>query len=161
MTSASFPPSRSTLHRFTGLGSVIDEVHGLFAHWQEAGTFEPPLNGFMLEVVKLAVHEWIANLVQHAQFGDTAPEIALSLWPGDTRLRCTIEDNSRGFDLQHQLTLQALHVSGEQPPDRGRGLLMVMACTHDLSYATTPEGRQRLEFWIDSTDDDLCMTVPF
>ncbi|MEL6445293.1 MAG: ATP-binding protein [Bacteroidota bacterium] len=161
MTSASFPPSRSTLHRFTDLDSVIDEVHGLFSHWQEAGTFEPSLSSFMLEVVKLAVHEWVANLVQHAQFGGTAPEIALSMWPGADRLRCTIEDNSQGFDLQRQLTLQTLHLTGHKPPERGRGLLMVMACTNDLSYTTTSEGRQRLEFWIDGADDDLCMTVPF
>ncbi|MEM8559526.1 MAG: ATP-binding protein, partial [Bacteroidota bacterium] len=86
---------------------------------------------------------------------------ALTLCPQGSRLRCAIEDNSRGFDLKHQLTLQAIHVADEQPPERGRGLLMVMACTQDLSYSTTPDGHQRLEFWIDSADDDLCMTVPF
>ena len=150
------PPSA---HRFRNLETIIDEIHALFAHWAEADTFAPTLDAFALEVLKLTVHEWVANLVQHATFTQQA-EISLTVSSADGKVRCTIDDNSEGFDFHAQLDIQDDHVRADQAPDRGRGLLMMIACTEDLSYRTTPGGTQRLAFWF-AREDDPWINVPF
>lgn len=160
-------------HRFRDLDAVVDEVHALFATWEREGALSPPLDAFSAEVMKLAVHEWIANIVQHADFEGRAPEISFAVFPNGRRVRCVIEDNSRGFDFEHQLAYQESEVAAAVPPDRGRGLLMLIACTEDLRYDAPPPGtahrgtahrgagqRQRLEFWI-SADNDPCLDIPF
>lgn len=162
------PPETARLavpHRFRDLATVVDEVHALFAAWEQDGSLSPPLDAFSAEVMKLAVHEWIANLVQHADFEGRAPEISFAVLPNGRRVQCVIEDNSRGFDFEHQLACQEVEVVAEVPPDRGRGLLMLIACTEDLRYEAPPAKRgdgqrQRLEFWI-SADNDPCLDIPF
>jgi serine/threonine-protein kinase RsbW len=138
--------------RFGDLGTVVDEVHALFAAWAEDGTFDAVLDDTGLEVAKVAVHEWLANLVQHAAFGGRRPEIVLAVAAEDGAegggLRCVIEDNSDGFDFEHQLGEQEARVAGPVPSERGRGLLMMIGCAKDLRYEPTAEGRQRLAFLI-------------
>ena len=152
-------------YRFCDLRTVVDDVHALFDVWERDEALAPPLDGFSLQVMKLAVHEWIANLVQHADFDRRAPQIELAVIPNGRRVQCVIEDNSNGFDFDQQLDFQHAEVSAEVPPERGRGLLMMIACTENLSYEAPPPGRtaaerQRLEFWI-SSDSDPCLDLPF
>lgn len=152
-------------HRFRNLETVVDDVHALFETWERDHALMPPLDAFSLQVMKLAVHEWVANLVQHADFEARAPEIEFAVIPNGRRVRCIIEDNSRGFDFEHQIACQEVEVVAEVPPDRGRGLLMMIACTEDLHYEAPPprrdaDRRQRLEFWI-SADNDPCLDIPF
>ena len=171
-------------HRFTDLGTCIDELHELFDAWAAANPFAPALGAYGLEVMRLAVHEWMANLVQHADFAGRGAVIELALAPAAQRLRCRIADTSRGFDFEHQLAVQrALVKTGfahGQPPERGRGLMMLAAFTEGLTYerlephadAEPSNGavpfRQRVEFWIASTGappplaptDDPCR-IPF
>jgi len=149
------------VHRhFDDLSTVVDDVHGLFVRLENGDGKVLPLESFSLQVMKLAVHEWIANLVQHADFGRQRPGIHLSLLPEGQRVRCVIEDNSDGFDFARQIVHQQHHLDlASEPPDRGRGLLMLIACTENLSYqplgAASPHRdglpaapRHRLEFWI-------------
>jgi serine/threonine-protein kinase RsbW len=149
------------LHRrFDDLDLIIDDVHALFDMLEEEGGEHIPLDYFALQVLKLAVHEWVANLVQHANFDGVEPSVRLLLVPDGARVRCVIEDNSGGFDFASQSEHQRSHLeSAPHPPDRGRGLLMMIACTENLSYGMSPSGSAggdgfscdgwyRLEFWI-------------
>lgn len=142
---------------YDDLDTVVDEVHALFSHWEEDP--RAPLDPWGREVLKLAIHEWIANLIQHADFAGRPPQIRLTVLDEEApRLRCVIEDNSRGFDFQHQLVVQEFTLDvAPEPPERGRGLLMMIACTENISYRPVidpggdgigPPAWQRLEFWI-------------
>lgn len=139
-------PPPPLARRFHDLGTVVDELHALFAAWADAGTFADAVDDFGLCVAQLAVHEWVANLVQHAAFGGRRPEIALAVAAEADGLRCVIEDNSDGFDFQRQLDRQEALVAEPEPSERGRGLLMMIACTEELLYEPTADGRQRLAF---------------
>ena len=77
---------KSTRQRFKDLERVIDEVHSLFAHWESAGIFSPTFDQDRVHLMKLAVHEWLANLVQHADFSGRDPEILLDLQPNGSRV---------------------------------------------------------------------------
>ena len=150
-------------YQFCNLDTVVDEVHALFEAWEGDGTLAPPLDDFSLQVMKMAVHEWIANLVQHADFEVGAPQIAFAVTPNGQRVQCVIEDNSAGFNFEQQVERQQAHV--QSGSDRGRGLLMMIACTEDLQYAPPPatqsaDRRQRLEFWI-SANPQPCLDIPF
>jgi serine/threonine-protein kinase RsbW len=134
---------------FGDLSTVVDEIHALVEGWIEDGRFEAVLDAFGLYVMHLAVHEWIANLVQHADFGARPPAITLTVTAEAGALRCLIEDNSDGFDFQRQVERQqAVLEAGPEPSERGRGLLMLIACTDDLLYEPTEAGLQRLAFAI-------------
>lgn len=135
---------------FHGLDAVVDEVHALFASWAEQGTLDDTLNDDGLYVLQLAVHEWIANIVQHAAFGGRVPVIAVTLAQDGDGLRCVIEDNSDGFDFERQIGHQQALAAAPEPGERGRGLLMLIACTEDLSYEQEASGRQRLGFVVRS-----------
>lgn len=148
----------SERHRFNDLGSMIDEVHALFDTWENGGT--RGCIGDLTERMyraKLAVHEWLANLVQHAQFPEH-PEIVLEVRHEDSELECVIEDNSEGFDLAEQL--QTRRQIADAFPERGMGLLILHACTYDLTYSRKDDGRQRLQFRV-SDDYRRPIDIPF
>jgi serine/threonine-protein kinase RsbW len=155
-------------HRFDRLGTSIDELHALFDAWAQDNPFAPSLGAYGLEVMRLAVHEWVANLVQHASFGGREGLIQLDLVPHPQRLRCFIADNSEGFDFDGQLGVQRAMVRqgylNGLPPERGRGLMMLAAFTEGLTYTVhdtaspndvpaslSPDFRQHVSFWIASS----------
>ena len=152
--------------QFRDLGTAVDELHGLFEEWEHSDSSLLPLDDFGLQVMKLAVHEWVANLVQHADFGDQMPLIQFAIQPDDQRVHCVIEDNSQGFDFNHQLAEQRESVEATVPPERGRGLLMMIACTEDLRYhqpradAPVDRTRSRLEFSISALRQPW-LDIPF
>jgi serine/threonine-protein kinase RsbW len=151
--------------QFRDLGSVMDDLHEAFEEWANAGTLCPPLDPFSMEVLKFAIHEWVANLVQHADFGARTPLIQLAIQPNGERVCCAIEDNSRGFDFELQLDHQRDAVATATPPERGRGLLMLIACTEDLRYRqpsgpASADARHRLEFSI-SASNRPWIDIPF
>ncbi len=151
--------------RFDGHETIIDEIHRLFGEL-ERDPAAIALDLFSLQVLKLAIHEWVANLVQHADFAGEEPCIELVLIPEGEQLRCVIDDNSVGFDFAHQVARQQYLLDiAPEPPDRGRGLLMMVACTHKLSYAPLDHYLSRgdgfpsdltfrLEFWVAPHDLD-------
>ena len=133
-------------HVFTDLDAVTDQVHALFDGWAHAGTFATALGTDGADVMRLAVHEWVANLVQHARFpGDV--EITLEARAEGDGVRCAIEDTSRGFDLAGQIERQRSVMDAPAPSERGRGLLMLVSSTSGLAYRPAGDGvRQRIEF---------------
>jgi serine/threonine-protein kinase RsbW len=155
---------------FQDLHTVVDDLHGVFERWERSDTFLPPLDLFARDVMKLAIHEWVANLVQHADFGERTPLIELSVRANGESVRCKIEDNSRGFDFDLQLVRQHTKVvESAVPAERGRGLLMMIACTDNLRYhqPSPPAsadahdcGHHRLEFSI-SASKKPWIDIPF
>ena len=150
--------------QFRDLGTVVDDLHDVFARWECSEAFSPPLDAFNVEVMKFAIHEWVANLVQHADFGVRPPLIQLAVRKNGACVHCSIEDNSRGFDFELQLAHQQEAVEAPSPPDRGRGLLMLIACTEGLRYYRPPLAtagrRHRLEFSI-SASKTPWIDIPF
>ena len=147
-----------TRQSFNGLDVVIDEVHGLFESWEKEGALLSHLDLETIDLFRLAVHEWFANLVQYANFGDRQPEVTLDVIPNGRRVRCVIEDNSDGFPLLEKLEYQRTVM--KPFPERGMGLLMLNAATESFNYTETPEGTRRLEFTVTS-DADTCLNIPF
>jgi serine/threonine-protein kinase RsbW len=143
---------------FDDFGCVVDNVHALFDEWEESQAFQPPLDLPALHQMKLAVHEWLSNLIQHADFADRKPAISLNLCQNGTGVHCTIEDNSSGFDLDGRLSARSEIL--ERFPERGMGLLMIKACTRDLRYTQLTEARHRLEFCV-TAEHDPWLNIPF
>ncbi len=134
------------LHRFTRLDRAIDEVHALFDAWAASGLFAPALDEDSASVLRLAVHEWVANLVQHAAFPNGA-EVTLDVTVEPDAVRCVVEDSSAGFDFASQVDEQHALFEAPAPSERGRGLLMLITCTEDLAFQPAAGGhRQRISF---------------
>lgn len=133
-------------HTFHDIDLVTEKVHNLFDRWVRSTGSGDSKNKYGLLVAKLAVHEWIANLVQHAAFNVEPPLIRLVVSPRPSGLHCMVEDNSEGFDFKAQVAEQSRRLNGPEPSERGRGLLMMLACTEDFAYETCGEGLQRVEF---------------
>ena len=146
------------MHYFRNFETVIDDVHRLFDALENEFTSSGILPIDLLHTAKMAVHEWIANVVQHSKFNGKAPEIGICLAPRGERLYCLIEDNSIGFDLQgyldsHEGITTVL-------PDRGMGLLLLKACSEELCYRPLPNGKNQLEFYITDQEDSF-IEIPF
>lgn len=151
--------------RFTDMDTIMDDLHDLFEWWSDEALDAGALDEYSIEVMKLAIHEWLANLVQHARFPEEEPLIKLTLAPDEQRIHCAIEDNSSGFDLLQQVTCQRHHLeAAPEPPERGRGLLLMIACTENLSYrpvsASAKRSKQesylhRLEFWVSPRESSI------
>ena len=143
-------------HVFTDLDAVTDQVHALFDGWAEAGTFSTALGADGIDVMRLAVHEWVANLVQHAAFPDGDVEITLETGVEGDGVRCALEDSSCGFDLAGQIEHQRSIMDAPAPSERGRGLLMLVTSTDDLTYRPAADGlRQRITFVVRNPGADF------
>jgi serine/threonine-protein kinase RsbW len=153
-----YPGTPALSFYFDDFTSVVDEVHGLFDAWESDGMFQPPLDVPALHQMKLAVHEWLSNLIQHADFASRNPAIALQVRRNGEGVHCAIEDNSLGFDLDGRLSARSEIL--ERFPERGMGLLMIKACTRDLRYTQLSEACHRLEFCV-SAEHDPWLNIPF
>ncbi len=139
-------------HVLDHLDEAIDEVHALFDAWIESGAFASVLSVEGLDVLRLTVHEWIANLVQHATFPGAA-RIEFDVDVVDDGVRCTITDTSAGFDFAETVERQKSVLNAPVPSERGRGLLMLLKCAEDLDFhAADAEGPQRVAFTIRGAD---------
>lgn len=147
-----------TRQTFNRLDAVIDELHSLFEAWEREDALLSHLDPDTIQLFRLAVHEWVANLVQHADFGERAPDIVMDVIPNGRRVRCVIEDNSEGFPFPEQIDVQRNALTPF--PERGMGLLMLNAATEYFEYSQTEDGRRRLEFTV-SGDSDSCLDLPF
>lgn len=145
-------------HRFSDPDTLIDRVHAVFEALENDGSLPGWLDVRTVHRLKLAVHEWLANLIQHADFEDRRPDISVTMKPGIGGVECVIEDNSEGFDLNGHLNAHKdiIHAF----PDRGMGLLMIKACSEHLSYTDLGSTRHRLQFVV-SSEQDPWLNIPF
>jgi serine/threonine-protein kinase RsbW len=147
----------STTHRFRDSDSLIERVHALFEQWEKESRFHS-FDEDTLHRLKLAVHEWMANLVQHANFDRRDLDVQLTVIPNGQLIHCSINDNSEGFDLDAHLTAKKEVLDAF--PERGMGLLMIKSCTIDLSYQQVDRASHRLDFSV-SADHDPWLNIPF
>ncbi len=147
-----------TRQRFRKLDGIIDDLHDTFKSWESDGALSPQLDPDTIQLMKLAVHEWIANLVQHADFEGRDPDITLEVFPNDRSLRCVIHDNSTGFEPSRHLLRRMREL--EPLPERGMGLLMLNAATEYFEYSRSKNGPHKLEFSV-SSDLDPWLNIPF
>lgn len=111
----------------------------------------------VLRYVQVVLHEWIANMIQHADFGDTAPRIEITVRADRQFVSCSVIDNSRGFNLSDALTTQ--RNEARALPERGMGLRIISACTEQCAYRSLPDGRYRFEFSIPVDHDPWLSTL--
>ena len=147
-----------TLYRFQSLDTLIEEVHDLFDRWEHPESSSAEIDMRLMYVVKLAVHEWMANLIQHATFNSDQPYVDLRIHAEPSGASCTIADNSLGFDLEAHLDQAPNAIQAF--PERGTGLLIIQSCTQDLSYERTSDGYNRLSFCV-SADQDSWLSIQF
>ena len=141
-------------HAFTDLDTAVDELHALFDRWARQGTFEAVLGIDGLAVLELAVHEWVANLVQHAAF-PRGVRIEMTVSVEGDAVRCVVTDTSAGFDMAAQVERQRAVLTGPGPSERGRGLLMMIQSTDDLAFRPADGGPQTVSFLVRDPGDDL------
>jgi serine/threonine-protein kinase RsbW len=134
------------IHHFDNLETLIDQAHALFVGWATDHALAPGIDAHTVYQLKLAVHEWLANLVQHANFSRCPTDISLTIEPEGEKLRCTIRDNSDGFDMDAHLDIEPSFLDAF--PERGMGILLLKICTEELSYQRLPHGTNSLEFTI-------------
>ncbi len=146
-------------HVLTHLDGAIDEVHALFDAWAEAGTLGSALAPEEIDVLRLAIHEWVANLVQHATFSGPV-RIVLRVEPVAGGVRCAIADSSAGFDFASAVERQQSVLDAPAPSERGRGLLMLLKCAEDLAFCSaTPGVPQRIEFTVRGAEAESMATL--
>ena len=146
---------------FRNLGTVTDDVHALFDGWDADGTMDASLDPTGALVLRLAVHEWIANLVQHAYFR-REPRIAMDIAFEPAGVAVAIEDSSEGFDFAQQLGTQRALLDSPAPSERGRGLLMLITCADDIGFRPASNGQsQRIAFAIRPPHDDVSFASLF
>lgn len=150
------PPRRlvkAVTRHFNDLECAIEYAHALFENWELRVPPSLRSSGSMRCRAKLSVHEWLANLMQHADFEERTPQVVLTVRGGPNHIHCIMEDNSEGFDI-------GAHAQ-ERPylfdafPERGMGLQFIVASTDAFSYEQMPNGWHRLEFYITSEQDAL------
>jgi serine/threonine-protein kinase RsbW len=136
---------------YTDLDRALDEVRSVLEEWSPDQDQVPPPNAETVRYTQLVLHEWIANLLQHADFQDRTPTVEIRLTSDDRHVTCVVVDNSEGFDLRARLP--AKEETMDDLPERGMGLRIINACTDTLSYTSTEEGRHRFEFSIPADHD--------
>ncbi len=143
-------------YQFGALETVAEEAHACFEPL--LADQATPERASLLLHLQLAAHEWLANLVQHADFGGRSPRISLHIEELDSgHVVCVVEDNSNGFDLDEALRRRRANLS--PLPERGMGLLILFACASELHYRRQADGNQ-LRFVV-SDDQDKCLNIPF
>lgn len=142
----------SQTYHFHDLTTVIDQVHGLFETWEAEPPSSVATDHGLLHQLKLAVHEWLANLVQHASFENGLTQVSLTIRPEDDGVECVIEDNSNGFVLDAHLNIEPEYL--DSLPERGMGLLILKICTDGLTYQRSEYGGyNRLQFFVSADQD--------
>ncbi|RME46512.1 MAG: ATP-binding protein [Chloroflexi bacterium] len=89
--------------------------------------------------VELALSEALTNVIEHAYAGDETQEIRLSLAIDDEKLRLTIRDFGRKFDLS---SYQSPNL--DVPAEGGYGVYLIHQLMDEVNYDTSPAQGTRL-----------------
>ena len=136
---------------YTDLDHALDEVREILDEWRTEQAEDAIPNDETVRYTQLVLHEWLANLLQHADFHGRPPLVKIHLSTENRHVTCTVLDNSEGFDLAERLPSKKETM--DDLPERGMGLRIINACTDRLSYTSTESGRYRFEFFIPADHD--------
>lgn len=130
------PPSALSVtpntYRIDGRSHLVEGVHALCDEWEREGWWDGLLGGEGRARLRLVLHEWAANLVQHARF-ERPIIVNLTVCPHRNRLFVVVEDNTDGFDYDAQVR-ESIEEIAVTMPDRGMGLALVRACAESVHY---------------------------
>ncbi len=145
--------------RYSDLERAIDEVRALLDRWsgRQGGAGEPVPDPQALRYAQLILHEWLANLLQHARFEERTPDVRIRVRTDGAGLTGWVTDNSTGFDLAERLRQQQSR--SPSLPERGMGLRIIRACAADFSYRQDENGRYRFTFSIPADHDPWLSTL--
>lgn len=146
------------VHQFVNLETLISELYTIFDQWEKEDDLADDVKFRTFYLFRLATHEWLANLVQHANFEDQRPQISFQAAFEENQVHCVIEDNAKFFDLERYLR-QTPNVL-DAFPERGMGLLILRSCTQDLTYTKVRPHVNRLSFLV-SADQDPWLNIQF
>ena len=102
---------------FTDLDRAVDRLHAVCDGWTDEGPIAHVLGADGMHVLRLTLHEWVANLVQHASFAAEA-EILLTIDVQEGAVHCIVEDTSAGFDFAAQIESQRTLLDAPGPSER-------------------------------------------
>ncbi|PSQ96170.1 MAG: ATP-binding protein [Bacteroidetes bacterium SW_9_63_38] len=136
--------------KYSDLDHALDEVRSVLHDWSRNLNDASVPRGETIHYTQLVLHEWIANLLQHADFADRPPSIEIRLTTQNRHITCSVIDNSEGFDLKKRLPERE---EMEELPERGMGLRIIDACTGELSYTSTGAGTYCFKFFIPADHD--------
>jgi serine/threonine-protein kinase RsbW len=116
---------------------MVEDVHEYIDRWVQENN--RPQQAILL---RIALQEWISNLLQHADFNGSDIKVDLDTCVEREMVVCTIEDNSLGFDIEGEPSFS----SGiEHQGERGRGLWMIREIASEgLLYEPIGESHFRL-----------------
>jgi serine/threonine-protein kinase RsbW len=137
--------------QYTDLDLALDEVRSVLHEWSTDLDESTAPDAETIRYTQLVLHEWIANLLQHADFEDRTPTVQIQLNAENRHVTCAVLDNSEGFDLEERLP--AREEALEEFPERGMGLRIISACTDNVAYRPVEDGQQRFEFSIPADHD--------
>ena len=136
---------------YSDLDRALDEVRSILEEWLASLDEDTLPDSETIRYTQLVLHEWIANLLQHADFDDRAPVVEIRLSADGQHVHCTVVDNSEGFELADRLPSK--DETMEDLPERGMGLRIINACTTQLSYSSEDSNLHHLEFSIPGDHD--------
>jgi serine/threonine-protein kinase RsbW len=136
---------------YTDLDHALDEVRAILDEWRTEQAEDAIPDDETVRYTQLVLHEWIANLLQHADFHGRTPTVEIHLSTENRHVTCAVIDNSEGFNLSDRLPSK--EETMDDLPERGMGLRIINACTDRLSYTSTESGRHRFEFFIPADHD--------
>ena len=140
---------------------AIDQLHKELDLWQEHPSFKQIASTNLFPRLQLAIHEWIANLVQHASFPTENKEAIITLtFTSPKQVSVEIKDFSNGFDFINQIETQRERRQEDYFLERGFGLLFLETLVDKVDYKRAKEGINYLTFQL-STDNDACLNFPF
>ncbi len=141
--------------------AAIEELHAWFAEWEEHPAFTLLKEHDVYYRLQLALHEWVANLIQHARFGVDDPAISIHLrFLNPLKVHGVVMDNSIGFDFDHHLEEERDRRTEEFFHERGLGLLILETAVSNLNYICSQNSLNYLTFEI-SIDNTSCLNFPF
>ena len=131
------------------LEAHFERIHMLFDKMEQQKQRVDHLSDALVRA-RVAVHEWIANVVQRGVFPGRTPEVVLCLAQTRKYIYCIVEDNSLGLGLTQRL--RELRCEDIQHlPARGMGLLLVKGCTVSATYRRVGLQRNRLTLVFEET----------
>lgn len=136
---------------YNDLDRALDEVRSVLEEWVAEQDEATSPSDETVRYTQLVLHEWIANLLQHANFCDRSPTVQIRLTSENRHVTCVVIDNSEGFNLMERLPSE--EDVTDDLPERGMGLRIINACTDHLSYTDTESSRHRFEFSIPADHD--------
>lgn len=123
----------------------MQALHAWMSEWEDDDRWQ---------LLRLSLHEWAANMLQHASFGPQCPRLTAFIKKVGSRIEALVEDNSEGFDL-HAVPKAHFH----QFPERGMGITLMQMCSDELEY-TRSSTSNKLFFSIPLSTEQLSL-VPY